>query len=155
MASEREGGPAPVPPPVFYVTALMLGLGLNYLVPAALFPAPWSLALGIVLVVSSVLIIAPVVLRFRRAGTPFDVRKPASALVTDGPYRFSRHPGYVALTLFFVGLSVLLSNAWALLLCVLAALVTDRWVIRKEERHLETRFGDEYRRYRAQVRRWL
>ncbi len=57
----------------------------------------------------NVLIMPPVLRRFRRAGTPFfDFRKAASVLITDGPYGFSRNPSYVSLTLVFLaGLSYL------------------------------------------------
>ena len=36
---------------------------------------------------------------------------------------------------------------------VLIAIQTQ--VIAREERHLEAKFGDDYRRYKAEVRRWL
>ena len=99
----------------------------------------------------------PLVLRrFRRAGTPFfNLRKPASALITEGPYRFSRNPSYVSLTLLYLGIGTLLNNGWILLLVVPVLLVMDLWVVRKEERHLETKFGEDYLRYKAAVRRFL
>jgi len=110
---------------------------------------------GIVLIVLGVAIMPPVLLRFRRAGTPFNPHKPASALITDGPYRFSRNPAYVVLTLWYLGAGLLLHNGWILLLSPPLVLVMDRCVIRKEEQHLEAEFGEEYRRYKATVRRWL
>ncbi len=97
----------------------------------------------------------PVLRRFRRAGTTFDVRKAASVLITDGPYRFSRNPSYVSLTLLYLGIGFLLNNGWILLLVVPVLLVMNLWVVRKEERHLETKFGEDYLRYKAAVRRWL
>jgi protein-S-isoprenylcysteine O-methyltransferase Ste14 len=97
----------------------------------------------------------PVLMRFRRAGTPFDVRKRASALITDGPYRFSRNPSYVALTLLYVGLGVILNNAWVLLLVIPVLLVMHFGVVLREERHLEAVFGEEYVWYKLAVRRWL
>ncbi len=97
----------------------------------------------------------PVLRRFRRAGTPFDVRKPASALITEGPYRFSRNPSYVALTLLYLGIGILFNNGWILILVAPVFLVMDLWVVRREERHLEAKFGEEFLRYKAAVRRWL
>lgn len=97
----------------------------------------------------------PVLRRFRRAGTPFDVRKPASALITEGPYRFSRNPSYVSLTLLYLGIGILLNNGWILILVAPVFLVMDLWVVRREERHLEAKFGEEFLRYKAAVRRWL
>ena len=85
---------------------------------------------------------------------PFDVRKAATTLVTDGPYRFTRNPGYLALTLIYLGLGFLFSSGWAVLL-VPTLLIMNVAVVRKEEQHLQARFGEEYLHYRATVRRWL
>ncbi len=144
-----------VPPPVIYLVALLVGIGLQRLWPTAPFPVPWSYIAGAVLPLLGLVIIAPVLMRFRRAGTPFDVRKRASALITDGPYRFSRNPSYVALTLLYVGLGVILNNAWVLLLVIPVLLVMHFGVVLREERHLEAAFGEEYVRYKSAVRRWL
>jgi len=156
MNVEASSGPGiRIPPPVIYVAALLIGIGLNYVWPTSLLPSPWRYIVGIVITVVASVVITPVLTRFRRAGTPFDVRKPASTLITDGPYRFSRHPSYVALTLLYIGVALLLDSRWVLILAVPLLLVMDQWVVRKEERHLEAKFGEEYRRYKSAVRRWL
>lgn len=144
-----------VPPPVIYVFALLAGLGLNKLWPISLVPSFWAYTAGIPLIIASILIMPPVLARFRRAGTTFDVRKAASVLITDGPYRFSRNPSYVSLTILYVGLGVALNNAWILLLAIPVLFVMDMWVIPREEKHLEERFGKHYLQYRSAVRRWL
>ena len=89
------------------------------------------------------------------AGTDVNPSLPATTLVIDGPFRFSRNPMYVARTILYLGLGLLM-NA----LCVLAALVPlllvmQYGVITREERYLEAKFGDAYRQYRSTVRRWL
>ena len=94
-----DRGPVPVPPPLLYLAALLAGIALDRLWPLALLPHGWDYAVGTVLVAASVSIIPSILMRFRRAGTPLDVRKPASALIADGPYRFSRNPTYVSMTL--------------------------------------------------------
>jgi protein-S-isoprenylcysteine O-methyltransferase Ste14 len=134
---------------------LSIGIGLNRWWPILPALGRWGDIAGIVLIVLGVALVPPVLLRFRRAGTPFNPHKPASALLTDGPYRFSRNPAYVALTLWYLGIGLLLNNGWILLLALPLVLVMDRWVIRQEEQHLEAKFGEEYRRYKATVRRWL
>jgi len=123
--------------------------------PIGLLSGRWDAVIGVVLIVVGVAIMPPVLVRFRRADTPFHPHKPASALITDGPYRFSRNPAYVALTLWYLGIGVLLHNGWVLLLAIPVLLVMDQRVIRSEERHLEARFGDQYLHYKCQVRRWL
>lgn len=151
----HSGSGIGIPPPVIYIFALSIGIGLNYLWPTSPLPGFWAFATGVVLIIASILIMPPVLLRFRRAGTTFDVRKAASTLITDGPYRFSRNPTYVSLTMLYIGLGFTLNNAWTLLLAVPVLLVMDLWVIRREERHLEERFGKHYLEYKSAVRRWL
>jgi len=144
-----------VHPPLIYLAALLIGIGLNHWWRIGLLHGQWGSVIGIVLIVAGVVIMPPVLTRFRRANTPFNAHKPASALITDGPYRFSRNPAYVALTLWYLGAGLLLNNGWVLLLAIPVLLLMDRWVIRREEDHLQTRFGEQYLRYKSQVRRWL
>ena len=151
----HEGPGLPVHPPVLYLAGLLVGMGLNSLWPIAPVPGRWGSPVGVMLIVLGLTIMPPVLAGFRRAGTPFDAHRPASALVTEGPYRFSRNPAYLALTLWYLGLGLLLNNGWVLLLALPLVGVMHRWAIPREERHLEARFGDQYRRYKAAVRRWL
>jgi protein-S-isoprenylcysteine O-methyltransferase Ste14 len=156
MSRKRHEGPGlAVHPPVVYLLALLVGIGLNFLWPIRLLPGWWGVAAGILVIALGATIMPPVVSRFRRAGTAFDPHKPASALITDGPYRFSRNPAYVALTLWYLGIGLILNNAWALLLTIVPVLIMDRWAIPREERHLEAKFGQEYIQYKARVHRWL
>jgi protein-S-isoprenylcysteine O-methyltransferase Ste14 len=90
-----------------------------------------------------------------RAGTNVNPTLPATALVATGPFRFSRNPLYVALTLIYVGLALLANALWVLVLIVPVLLVMHYGVVRREERYLEAKFGDAYRAYRASVRRYL
>ncbi len=156
MNSETHIGPGiRLPPPVIYLAALLTGIVLNSLWAMSPLPGSWRYIVGSLLIAVNVLIMPPVLRRFRRAGTPFDPRKAALVLITDGPYRFSRNPSYVTLTLLYLGVGTILNNGWILLLVVPVLLVMDLWVVRKEERHLETKFGEDYLRYKAAVRRWL
>ncbi len=144
-----------MPPPVIYVCALIVGVGMEEIRPIALMSPFWAYAGGTVLIIASLLIMPPVLVRFRRTGTTFDVRKAASVLITDGPYRYTRNPTYVSLTMLYVGLGVIFNNAWILLLTIPVLLIMDRKVIQYEEKHLEEKFGKHYAQYKQAVRRWL
>lgn len=75
-------------------------------------------------------------------------------LVTTGPYRWVRHPFYVAGLVGVVGVSLILANWFLLLVGGLAmALLVVRTA--KEEELLLARFGDEYRRYAARTGRFF
>jgi protein-S-isoprenylcysteine O-methyltransferase Ste14 len=157
MNAEAAAGPGiRVPSPVFYFAALAIGIALEYLLwPIPVLEAPSRYVVAAILIIVSVLIMPPVLMRFRRASTSFDVRKAASSLITDGPYRFSRNPTYVSLTMLYLGIGILINNGWVLILVIPVLLVMDLSVIRREERHLEAKFGEQYLRYKGTVRRWL
>jgi len=95
------------------------------------------------------------VVTMRRAGTNVRPDQPALVIVVDGPFRFSRNPLYLALTGFYLGVSMLINTVWPpFLLPVLLAFL--HWgVIRREEHYLEAKFGSTYLNYKARVRRWL
>jgi len=75
-------------------------------------------------------------------------------LVTTGPYRFVRHPFYLAFALAVLGLSLAAAN-WFLFLagCIPFAFVVLRTPI--EEAKLIERFGDEYRDYMKRTPRFV
>jgi protein-S-isoprenylcysteine O-methyltransferase Ste14 len=92
---------------------------------------------------------------FHRAGTPVLPVRSARVMVTEGPFRFSRNPMYLGLTVAYVGLSLLMNQAWPIVLLPLVLIALTIFVIEREERHLARVFGGDYDAYRARVRRWL
>ena len=91
----------------------------------------------------------------RGAGTSVKTSVPTTALVSTGPFQFSRNPLYVSLTLFYLGISIAAQSLWALALLIVVLVVMQRGVINREERYLEHKFGAEYVRYKELVRRWI
>ena len=53
------------------------------------------------------------------------------------------------------GHGIAADGPWTLALLVPLLIVLHYGVIIREERYLERKFGDDYRRYRSTVRRWL
>jgi len=90
-----------------------------------------------------------------RARTNINPFKPTTALVTSGPYRFSRNPIYLATTLLYIGAALSFRIITALVIVPFALILLEFGVIRREERYLERKFGDQYRDYRSHVRRWI
>jgi protein-S-isoprenylcysteine O-methyltransferase Ste14 len=91
-------------------------------------------------------------LTFRRARTTTVPGQKPSLMVTWGPYRFSRNPMYVGLTLAYLGEAGLLQQLWPVILLPLTVAYV---VIPVEEGKLREVFGEEYTGYQARVRRWL
>lgn len=79
----------------------------------------------------------------------------ASALCTSGPFQFSRNPIYLGDWFILLGVSLLLTTFWPLTFAPLIWIMLRFGVIRHEEAHLEAKFGDAYRSYKARVRRWI
>ncbi len=107
-----------------------------------------------VLVIALGLIVWTAILMFRAGTTPNPTR-PTTALLVDGPFRFTRNPMYLANELIVIGVGLASSAPWVILMAIPAALLTRRLVIDKEERYLEIKFGSEYLDYKARVRRWI
>ena len=90
-----------------------------------------------------------------RSGTEIDPRKPATVIVSEGPYAHSRHPMYVAFTLAFCGIALVVGSVWAVVVAIPLAITVHFGVVLREERYLERKFPAAYERYRARVRRYL
>jgi len=114
------------------------------------------LAASLVLLVAGLVGMAGV-RAFARAQTTVNPLRPeaASRLVTGGIYRYTRNPMYLALLLALLAWALWLGHAFAWLGVPAFALAMNRLQIRPEERALEVLFGDEFRAYARQVRRWL
>jgi protein-S-isoprenylcysteine O-methyltransferase Ste14 len=142
-------------PPLLYLGGLALGLALEALWPTTLWSGSARTVLGGVAMSLGAVLLGLCVRRFLSAGTNVPTNRPANALVTDGPYRYSRNPIYLGLSAIYVGLGLLLDSAWVLALLVPVLLVLRYGVIAREEAYLARKFGDDYRRYMRAVRRWL
>jgi protein-S-isoprenylcysteine O-methyltransferase Ste14 len=143
------------PPPLIYLGVLGLGLLLEWRWPTQVLPWPLSVVLGSVVLVCGAVGLAAAIPTLLRAQTPVDPYKGTTAIVTDGLFRFSRNPIYVSDLLLYVGLSLALNTWWALALTPALVLIMNVGVIAREEAYLERKFGNDYLRYKQQVRRWL
>jgi protein-S-isoprenylcysteine O-methyltransferase Ste14 len=93
--------------------------------------------------------------RFMQAGTPFRPTSPTTAIVSEGPYRFSRNPMYLGMAGLLAGLGVLLGSPCFAAGLIVFLVVIHFGVVLREERYLESLHGETYRQYKRQVRRWV
>ena len=142
-------------PGVLYALAFALAYGLNLVWPLPFAPPAVARWTGVVLGIGGAILILWGVASMRRAQTNIYPSLPATALVTAGPFRFTRNPLYVALAILYFGLTFEFNMGWGLIVFVPLALVMHYGVILREERYLERKFGDPYRQYCAKVRRYL
>ena len=120
----------------------------------ALFPA--ARALGAALIVAGLPILLDSFARFalQGLGTPAPVMPPERLVVT-GFYRYVRNPMYVAVTALIAGQGLLFGSITVLKYGAILWAGFFLFVVAYEEPVLGEQFGDEYKRYRANVRRWL
>ncbi len=146
-----------VPVPWVFVLTYLVGVGLEYAWPlnVGVKAVPGLGVAGGVVFCLGAVIAGWGLLTFRRARTTTVPGKASSRLVTWGPYRFSRNPMYVGLTLAYLGEAGILRQVWPVLLLPLTVAYVHWVVIPVEEGKLNEVFGDEYERYRARVRRWV
>ena len=142
-------------PPLLYGAAFVIGLLLRWGFPIPILPTTLARGIVVVCILASLSLAFTAFRVLSRALTPVDPLKPTTALVIKGPFRYSRNPIYIALTLLYVGVALLINALWILLLVVPAVLVLRYGVIAREEAYLTRKFGDAYRQYTTQVRRWL
>ena len=143
------------PPPFIYAGALAAGLLANRRFRLPFLPRRLARTLGPLLIVCGVLIGLLGFREMRRAGTNVDPYEPATTVVTGGPYRFTRNPMYVGFTLMYVGISALADALLPILLLPAVQQLMRRGVIEREERYLESKFGEEYLQFKGRVRRWI
>ncbi|RZU65603.1 phospholipid methyltransferase [Microterricola gilva] len=110
---------------------------------------------GVILVAASALgVSSAIVMSTAGRGTPLPTAMPTQ-LVIAGPYRWVRNPMAVSGIVQGVAVGLLLSS-WLVVAYAIAGSLLWNYAIRPhEERDLEQRFGDEFRRYRDAVRCWV
>jgi protein-S-isoprenylcysteine O-methyltransferase Ste14 len=158
MTEARDSAGVIAPPPLIALAAVVLGLALDWLLPAYVVSMLLSLTeriiIGAMLIAAGGALAIPAMRGFRSAGTHVEPWKPSSALVTGGIFGWLRNPMYVGLALIVAGLGIALASDWMLVMLVPAVLLLHFGVVKREERYLEAKFGDAYRQYEARVPRY-
>lgn len=117
--------------------------------------SPFLMILGAHVVLVAVLFAVWAAFTMRRARTTVIPRRDPSALVTGGPFAFTRNPIYVADLVAVVGFALIFGQPFAAILAVPLFLVLDRRFAGPEEARLAELFGEAFDDYRAKVRRWV
>ncbi len=155
--SAERGAEVRFPPPLVVVICILVGVGFQYAVTPA--PVPVARATsaigGVLILMIGLGFIASARILFVRTGQNPAPWKPSPELILKGPYRITRNPMYLGITLFEIGFGLAVDNLWISLFAI-PALVTVHFIaVLPEERYLSKKFGESYKAYRAQVRRYL
>ena len=156
VKSKHGGAKVWLPPPVSYLTALVLGGILHWALPLPMgveaFP---GVVVGVLFAAAGVYLIAHAFLWHRHTGQDPKPWKPSPKLILSGPYRFTRNPMYLGMTLIVMGVGLGMTDGWFVIGALCAALVVHFSAILPEEAYLARKFGAKYLRFKAQTRRWV
>jgi len=155
--SGENGADVRFPPPLVWLGGVILGLIIQYFVMVVMFPIPRDARFAMSGVLIGLGIGVAVAARglFKRTGQSVRPWDPTPELIFDGPYRFTRNPMYVGLTLLEIGLGLLLNNVWVSALALPALAIVHFIAVLPEEKYLSDKFGDSYRTYLGRVRRYI
>ncbi len=144
-------------PPVLFVAAFACAWLLTHFL-----PLPWpgldDLAARVVGLGFGVLGLALVLWAawtLSRHGTTIMPDRASTVLVTSGPFALLRNPFYLGEVLILLSLAEISKSIWYVAAAAVFALLVTSLQILPEERHLEARFGEAYRAYKARSRRWI
>jgi protein-S-isoprenylcysteine O-methyltransferase Ste14 len=146
------------PPPLIATITVVLGLLFDRVWPAFVLSTVLKfsdrIAIGVLIAGAGAALAVSAERRFKAVGTNVPPWKPTLNLATTGVYAWLRNPMYVGLMLLVAGLGIGLASDWTLLLLVPMGLLLHHGVVLREERYLEAKFGEPYRRYKERVPRW-
>ena len=152
-----DGANVRFPPPLVPLLSILAGVALNREWPIASIPigSTARIALGVVIVALGVASAMSARVFFVRTGQSVIPYKPTPELIFQGPYRFTRNPMYVGLTLMQIGIGIAMNNLWISLLAAATLAIIHVIAVRPEEAYLSRKFGEPYRQYLTRVRRYI
>lgn len=144
-------------PPVLLIAAIGGAIALDRMMPLA-WPGMDDTAARVIGIGFGVLgagLIIWALIALRQHGTTVMPDGVSTALVTTGPYARFRNPIYLGEVLLLLAIADVTRNVWYVIAAAAFAITVTALQIIPEERHLEHRFGDGYRAYKARSRRWV
>jgi protein-S-isoprenylcysteine O-methyltransferase Ste14 len=147
-----------IPVPWVYILLYLAGVAIQRVLPITIHSprlAGIIRAAGFVFFGIGIAFAFPALGIFRKTRTTIVPHDTPSTLVTSGPYRFTRNPMYVGLTLQYLGVAGASLEIWPAILLPLMLAYINFVIIPVEEQNLRGVFGDAYAEYGARVGRWL
>ena len=157
VQNKQGGARVAVPPPLVFLGALIAGVLVDRFVVPWSYPGGIGVRIGVAAIAigGALAIVLPAVRLFRKTHQDPKPWQPTPELVFDGPYRFTRNPMYVGMTLLTIGLGAGIGTLWTVPLSLAALGAVHLLAVRPEERYLAAKFGEPYLQYKARVRRYL
>jgi len=155
-SSEERGADVRFPPPLVFLIAIAIGYLLHrFVMPLHAGSSTSIRVFGGAVIFAGLALMVSAARLFRMTGQDPVPWKPSPSLVAQGPYRYTRNPMYVGMTLIQIGIGLAANDLWIALLAVVALDCVHFIAVLPEETYLTSRFGSHYQNYRASVRRYL
>ena len=142
-------------PPRLFLICLVVGLIVHFVCPYRVAISPWARGAGVTIAIAGVALTIWGKRTMEAAGTNVRPDQPALAIVSHGPFAYTRNPLYLGVMGMFTGAGIALASPAFLTMLVPLFLVLRFGVVLREERYLDAKFGDAYRGYKARARRWI
>ena len=155
LPPEKDRPGVPIAPPLLFVIPILVSLVLEWLVPTSFVHGAFRWTLGVLFFLAGIALNVGGFITQKRAGTDPIPFNPSTRIVSHGLYRFSRNPMYIGFALWTLAAAILVNSVWMLLAVPIGLVLVNQLVVRREERYLERKFGDEYLSYKRRVRRWI
>lgn len=155
MENEKDIPNVIAPPPLIFLSGLLVGCFINWFFPVNFLPKTLATTAGIALMAAGLTIILTAIWQMRQAKTNVEPWKPTTAILDTGLYAVSRNPIYLGMILIYIGIGFLFDLIWFLPPLAAVLLTVHFGVITREEKYLTGKFGDEYLNYKNRVRRWI
>jgi protein-S-isoprenylcysteine O-methyltransferase Ste14 len=146
-----------IPPPLIFVAIFVIGYLIQKAFPInnLFFENDILKMLGILLFLIALFLLYKGIWKFIATGTTLVTMKPTSSLQITGIYRFTRNPMYLGMVFSYLAITCFFGNWWHIILLPFLILIIETYVIKREEKYLERKFGQSYLDYRNKVRRWF
>jgi protein-S-isoprenylcysteine O-methyltransferase Ste14 len=155
MTDKNDNPNVIAPPPLIFLSGLISGGIVSWFYPYQMFSRGDSIILGSFIIIPSVAIIALIWRQMKQSKTNIEPWKPTIKILDSGFYKYSRNPIYVAMAVIYFGASILFGSVWSFAFLPIVLLIINNFVILREEKYLESKFGEDYLDYKKRVRRWI
>jgi len=157
MENKKDSPGVYIPPPLIYVMVFLAAIFIQKKISIddSIFHLQITKIAGILFLIVSLFFLVTSLRQFFISKNTLIPIKPASSLQANGIYSITRNPMYVGLALVYLGISCFVGNWWNIILFPLLLLIVQEYIIKREEKYLVRRFGQEYVVYKTKVRRWL
>lgn len=145
----------PILPPTYLLIAMLILILLHFVLPLGTsLRIPWNLV-GLAPLIAGVVLNLVADRAFKQRATTVKPFEPSTVLITEGAFAISRHPMYLGFVLILIGLAMLLGSISPYIVVIPFAILMEVVFIGREEQMMAEQFGEDWKQYKARVRRWI